>query len=153
LNVIAHSGLSSSGPFEKNRSKPYKKGMNSNGLPLDFGSGGAQAAVAVADEIPLAVRQAAVFTSCPLIATLTFDGFSCPPLSVEEHLAPQTPSIPARCARKPALSGLRRLDIAGVSVGCGRLIFHIERRKMAKAVLAASKERSSEINAYSKFRK
>ena len=35
--------------------------MNSNGLPLDSGSGGAQAAVAVADEIPLTVRQAAVF--------------------------------------------------------------------------------------------
>ena len=35
--------------------------MNSNGLPLDFGSGGAQSAVAVADEIPLTVRQAAVF--------------------------------------------------------------------------------------------
>jgi excisionase family DNA binding protein len=35
--------------------------MNSNSLPLDFGSGGAQAAVAVADEIPLTVRQAALF--------------------------------------------------------------------------------------------
>ena len=35
--------------------------MNSKSLPLDVGSGGAQAAVAVADEIPLTVRQAAVF--------------------------------------------------------------------------------------------
>ena len=35
--------------------------MNSKSLPLDFDSGGAQAAVAVADEIPLTVRQAAVF--------------------------------------------------------------------------------------------
>jgi excisionase family DNA binding protein len=35
--------------------------MNSKHLPLDLGSGGAQAAIAVADEIPLTVRQAAVF--------------------------------------------------------------------------------------------
>src|SRR5438105_3416621 len=35
--------------------------MNSRSLPLDPTSGGAQAAVAVADEIPLAVRQAAAF--------------------------------------------------------------------------------------------
>jgi excisionase family DNA binding protein len=35
--------------------------MNSKSLPLDVGSRGAQAAVAVADEIPLTVRQAAVF--------------------------------------------------------------------------------------------
>jgi len=35
--------------------------MNSKSLPLDFGSGGAYAAAAVANEIPLTVRQAAVF--------------------------------------------------------------------------------------------
>ena len=35
--------------------------MNSKSLPLDAGSGGAQAAAAVAHEIPLTVRQAAVF--------------------------------------------------------------------------------------------
>jgi excisionase family DNA binding protein len=35
--------------------------MNSKSLPLDVGSGGAYAAAAVADEIPLTVRQAAVF--------------------------------------------------------------------------------------------
>ena len=35
--------------------------MNSKSLPLDLGSGGAPAAAAVADEIPLTVRQAAVF--------------------------------------------------------------------------------------------
>ena len=35
--------------------------MNSKSLPLYVGSGGAQAASAVADEIPLTVRQAAVF--------------------------------------------------------------------------------------------
>jgi excisionase family DNA binding protein len=35
--------------------------MNSRSLPLDSNSGGAQAAVAVADEIPLTVRQAAAF--------------------------------------------------------------------------------------------
>ena len=35
--------------------------MNSKSLPLDVGSGGAQAAAAFADEIPLTVRQAAVF--------------------------------------------------------------------------------------------
>ena len=35
--------------------------MNSKSLPLDVGSGGAHAAAAVADEIPLTVQQAAVF--------------------------------------------------------------------------------------------
>ena len=35
--------------------------MKSKSLPLDFDRGGAQAAAAVADEIPLTVRQAAVF--------------------------------------------------------------------------------------------
>ena len=35
--------------------------MNSKSLHLDISSGGAQAAVAVADEIPLTVRQAAAF--------------------------------------------------------------------------------------------
>jgi excisionase family DNA binding protein len=35
--------------------------MNSKSLPLDVSSGGAQAAVAVVDEIPLTVRQAAAF--------------------------------------------------------------------------------------------
>jgi excisionase family DNA binding protein len=35
--------------------------MNSKSLPLDLGSGGAQAAFAVAEEIPLTVRQAAIF--------------------------------------------------------------------------------------------
>jgi len=35
--------------------------MNSKSLPLDVGSGGTYAAAAVADEIPLTVRQAAVF--------------------------------------------------------------------------------------------
>jgi excisionase family DNA binding protein len=35
--------------------------MNSKSLPLDVVSGGAYAATAVADEIPLTVRQAAVF--------------------------------------------------------------------------------------------
>jgi excisionase family DNA binding protein len=35
--------------------------MNSKSLPLDVGSGGAQAAASVADEIPLTVQQAAVF--------------------------------------------------------------------------------------------
>jgi excisionase family DNA binding protein len=35
--------------------------MNAKNLPLDFGSGGVQAAAALADEIPLTVRQAAVF--------------------------------------------------------------------------------------------
>jgi excisionase family DNA binding protein len=35
--------------------------MNSKHLPLDLGSGGAQTAVAVVDEIPLTVRQAAAF--------------------------------------------------------------------------------------------
>ena len=35
--------------------------MNSKSLPLDVGSGGAQAAAPVADEIPLTVQQAAVF--------------------------------------------------------------------------------------------
>ncbi len=35
--------------------------MNSKNLPLDLGSGGAEAAIAVADEFPLTVRQAAVF--------------------------------------------------------------------------------------------
>ena len=35
--------------------------MNSKSLPLDVGSGGAQAAAGVADEIPLTVQQAAVF--------------------------------------------------------------------------------------------
>jgi excisionase family DNA binding protein len=35
--------------------------MNSKSLPLDLGTGGAQAAFAVADEIPLTVRQAAAF--------------------------------------------------------------------------------------------
>jgi len=35
--------------------------MNSKSLPLDVGSGGAQAAAVVAHEIPLTVRQAAVF--------------------------------------------------------------------------------------------
>jgi len=35
--------------------------MNSKSLPLDVGSGDARAAVAVADEIPLTVRQAATF--------------------------------------------------------------------------------------------
>ena len=35
--------------------------MNSKSLPHDVGSGGAQAAAAVADEIPLTVQQAAVF--------------------------------------------------------------------------------------------
>ena len=35
--------------------------MNSKSLPLDVGSEGAQAAAAVADEIPLTVQQAAVF--------------------------------------------------------------------------------------------
>jgi len=35
--------------------------MNSKSLPLDVGSGGAQPAAAVADEIPLTVQQAAVF--------------------------------------------------------------------------------------------
>jgi excisionase family DNA binding protein len=35
--------------------------MNSKSLPLDLGSAGARAALAVADEIPLTVRQAAAF--------------------------------------------------------------------------------------------
>ena len=35
--------------------------MNSKSLPLDVGSGGAQTAAAVADEIPLTVRDAAAF--------------------------------------------------------------------------------------------
>jgi excisionase family DNA binding protein len=35
--------------------------MNSKSLPLDISSGGTQATVAIADEIPLTVRQAAVF--------------------------------------------------------------------------------------------
>ena len=35
--------------------------MNSKSLPLDLGTGGAQAAFAVADEIPLTVQQAAAF--------------------------------------------------------------------------------------------
>ena len=35
--------------------------MNPKSLPLDFSGGGAQAAAAVVDEIPLTVRQAAVF--------------------------------------------------------------------------------------------
>jgi excisionase family DNA binding protein len=35
--------------------------MNSKSLPLDVSSGGAQTAVAVVDEIPLTVRQAAAF--------------------------------------------------------------------------------------------
>jgi excisionase family DNA binding protein len=35
--------------------------MNSKSLPHDVGSGGAQAAAAAAHEIPLTVRQAAVF--------------------------------------------------------------------------------------------
>jgi len=35
--------------------------MNSKSLPLDVSSGGAYAAAGVADEIPLTVRQAAVF--------------------------------------------------------------------------------------------
>jgi excisionase family DNA binding protein len=35
--------------------------MNSKSLPLDVGSGGAQAAAPAADEIPLTVQQAAVF--------------------------------------------------------------------------------------------
>jgi len=35
--------------------------MHSKSLPLDLDSGGTQAAAAVADEIPLTVRQAAVF--------------------------------------------------------------------------------------------
>ena len=35
--------------------------MNSKSLPLDLGSDGAKAALAVADEIPLTVRQAASY--------------------------------------------------------------------------------------------